>query len=387
MPKKDLKKRNVRYLFLGEFFFFLTSICGSFFLPYFLKEEGFNIAQIGLFMTLGIALGTLIVAIFFSKIQKRIRLKYGLATGSVFEIISSGALVIFPNSIGTVIREGFHRIGTNVYNVAGDISFQHNTEEKNKRTINSTKLTVEGFAYIIGLGLSVFLILNFGYRLSFFIFALLGIPALIFVLKVNDDTRFKQENKQKKEKISGVLKLFLAADIIYNFALSASFVLVMTFLISDKYSGSISWIAFLFGTLYVSMTLSSILTKRLLNKMNLVLSTILGMAVLILSAVLIIISTDLYVVLAAMVLEGIGAGIWVPSQYAYYWKLTKPSQREAVSGYYNGIKSSTKAIAPLFGGWIAATLGILAPFYMKIILAAISIVIYIYVFMKIRHIK
>jgi MFS family permease len=205
------------------------------------------------------------------------------------------------------------------------------------------------------------------------------------MLKVNDNTRFKSKNKSSKIKISSTLKWFLAADITYNFALNASFILVITFLVSDKYAGSISWIAFLFGMLYVAMTLSTILTKKLLDKTNLVFSTLLGMAILILSTILIIFSTNLYIILIAMIIEGIGAGIWVPSSYAYYWKLTKPAQREAVSGYFNGIKSSVKAIAPLAGGWIAATFGILAPFYLKISLALISLIIYIALFAKIRH--
>jgi ACDE family multidrug resistance protein len=248
-------------------------------------------------------------------------------------------------------------------------------------------LIFEGLAYLVGLFLAVVLIKLIDYRWSFLIFALFSIPAIIFYYKVKEETRFKSKKKSGDEKISTTLKWFLAADIIFNFALSSSFVLVMTFLVTDKYSGSIEWLAFLFGTLYLFMTLSTFTTKRFFDKKHLVLSTMLGMIIILVSTFLIIFSTNLYIVLIAMVLEGIGAGIWVPSQYAYYWKLTKPSQRETVSGYFNGIKSFVKALGPLVGGGIAAMFGILGPFYLKIIFAFIAIGIYVFVFTRVKHLK
>jgi MFS family permease len=84
-----------------------------------------------------------------------------------------------------------------------------------------------------------------------------------------------------------------------------------------------------------------------------------------------------------MVLEGIGAGIWVPSKSAIYWKLTGKESRENVSGYLFGWKEITSIIGPLVGGFLATYLGILSPFYFKAILSLVVIGIYIYVLRKV----
>ena len=138
---------------------------------------------------------------------------------------------------------------------------------------------------------------------------------LLFLKMDDEQTKppFKRESKIPKKyklpKISLNLKLVLFSEILYWLGLAASFTLVITFLVTDTFTGSISWIAFLFIGLYFSMIISTLLADKYLDKSSLLLTSIIGMFILLLSAVVVIFSTNLYWVLCAMVLEGIGAGI------------------------------------------------------------------------------
>jgi predicted MFS family arabinose efflux permease len=134
----------------------------------------------------------------------------------------------------------------------------------------------------------------------------------------------------------------------------------------------------LFLALYLSMTITTFFTKKYLDKTDLYKSSIVGMFILLLSALFVIFSRNIYFVLCAMILEGIGAGVWVPSKTALYWGRTKPQSREIVSGYLNGLRTFASTIGPLVGGLLVFYINILAPFYFKAVISLLSIGIYVW---------
>jgi len=381
IKKLRLEKHNIKYLILGSFFVVLSGIFVEFFLPLFLKNEGLNILQIGSLLTIGLALGTLFLTIIFSSIQRKIKLKKGLDYSSLFAFFTSFILFVTVSNIGIIFSAIGQKLKDITFTVSRDVTLHNNTRGGTRRLASSQFLIIISLAFIIGLALSVLLVLNFGFIITFLIFSLLSFPAYFYFNRIKEDTRFKPRLDYKLPKVGKKLKLFLFAGILYQFALSASFVLVITFLVTDLLVnpifisflgstiilGELEWLAIIFIGLYVSMTVSTMVTRKHLSKFNLIATTILGMSILMVSALVVIVSQNVYFLLGAMILEGIGAGIWVPSHEAYYWKETKPSLREKVAGYYWGWSGFFKAIGPLAGGFIVVVFGILSPFLVKAI--------------------
>lgn len=375
--KRNMKRSNLVNFFTGDFFLALSGILASFFLPFYLKEKGLGILEIGFLFTLGLAFGHLITSIFYSSILKKTKLKSGLIFSSIFGAISNFVLFFFPSSSGVFISKLSEKIKNPVYRISSDIVMQHNSSKKEHRDTSSMNLITNTLGYVVGLVVSVLFIFWIGYKFSFLIFALFTLPSFLFFNRIQDGSRLVKK-KTKLLKIPRKLKLILFSEIIYWFALASSFALIVTFLIADRFEGSIVWLAILFGGLYLSIVFTTLFTKRFLNKFDLIKTSILGMILLMLSAILVIISTNLYFVLGAFILEGIGAGIWVPSKTAIYWKFVKKENREKVSGYLGGWRGFVNILGPLFGGFLVVKLGILAPFYFKVIISFSILLIYLY---------
>lgn len=383
MKKEVLKRQNLKNFFAGHFFISLSGVLVSFFLPFYLKERGLTIFEIGVLFTIGLAFGSLIISLVYSRILKSIKLKAGLIVSSTFLFLQNFFIFLIPNSFGVLASNFSGVIHMNLFRVSSDVTQQHNSNKRNHRSVNSISLIIDSTAYVLGLAISVFLIAKFGFEFSFILFALLVLPALAFFNRVNDNSRFKLRKQFRKfPEISIKLKLVLFSEILYWLALASSFTLVITFLVADKFAGSIIWLAILFGGLYLSISLTTLFTYKFLDKFNLIKTSILGTFILLLSAVLIIISTNLYFVLGAFILEGIGAGIWVPSKTAFYWKLVAKENRERISGYLGGWRGFANALGPLVGGFLVVRFGILAPFYFKAILSLGVLIIYVYVLRK-----
>lgn len=382
MDKKELRKKNVWHSLFGSSFISISTVLVGFFLPFYLKEQGFTILQIGTLFTIGLAFGSFMVGILYSNILRRIKLRTGLILSSILAFIQTFLLFIIPTATGALSSKFTSELQKSTSRISLDVALQHNTFKNNHRKIKSYHLILETISLVGGLILSLFFVKLMGFKISFLLFACVSIFAMFFYSKVNDETRFKLKKKIKLPKISLKLKLVLFAEILYWLALGASFALVITFLVTDYFSGSMSEIAYLFIGLYVAMAATTLLTHKYLEKFNLIKTSIIGMIILFLSAVLIIISTNLYTILFAMILEGIGAGIWVPSKSAIYWKLTGKESREKVAGYLTGWRGFMGAIGPLVGGFLVVSFGILSPFYFKAIISASVILVYFYILKK-----
>lgn len=209
---KDLKKRNLTFLFLGVFFSVLSGIMVSFFIPFFLKEQGLSILEIGFLITLGLAFGTLVLSAGFGYLQRKIKIRTGLLLGGFFDFLASAFVFVFPTRLGALGANTFHILQKVFHGVSSDVALQHNTNTQNKRTIGSIHLLVETLAFAIGLILAVVLIKVADFRLSFIIFALFSIPAIIFYFNVKDDTRFKVRKGYKFPKIERRLKVFFVIE-------------------------------------------------------------------------------------------------------------------------------------------------------------------------------
>jgi len=382
MKKEESKKKNIKFLLLGHLFLGASLVILSFFLPYFLKEKGLSILEIGVLFTIGLAFGSLIVSVLYSKILKKLKLKTGLAFSSFFSFISNFLVFLFPTSGGVLGSKISSELEMNIQRVSEDVTLQHNIYKNRHRKIGSSFLIIEGLAFTLGTIIALLTIPLFGFFYSFLIFSFLSLIPLFFYLKIKDKTRFKAKKKVKLSELSMKLKLFLFSEILYWLALASSFTLVITFLITDKFSESFVWIGYLFIAVYGSIVITTFLTRKFFDKKDLTKTSILGMFILFISALIIIFSTNIWTILGAFILEGIGAAIWVPSKSAVYWKLTPKDQRENVSGYLSGFTGFVKALGPLVGGVLVVTLGILAPFYFKALLSLIVIGIYVYILRK-----
>jgi len=371
-----IKSKNVKFLLFGIFFITLSSTLVGFFLPYFLKERGLTILDIGMLLTVGLAVGSLVVSVFFGKIQKRIKLSAGNSLAAGFNSLMTFILFVIPNTLGVILSTIFERFSTLVFNVSSNVTIQHNNS-KNSEGKNAIRWSIYfSISVVLGLIISIFSINFLGFTYSLLLFVILSLPAIYYLSKINDGSRFKIKSGFKLPKVSRKLKVYLAAGVLYNFILSASFTLVITFLVTDLFSESYVWVGVLFIILFSVMGISAFITKKIIDKVNLIILSSIGMFFLFLSAVIVIFSTNIYWVLVAMIVEGIGAGIWTPSQSAYYWRHTPPSARESFTGYYQGITTFFKTLGPLAGGILVTFFGITGPFYFKAVIALLAIVMY-----------
>ncbi|MFH1307973.1 MAG: MFS transporter [archaeon] len=382
ISEEENKKNNIKLVLVGYFFIALTGVLLSFFLPFYLKQEGLSILEIGALFTVGLGVGNFIVSVFFSKFLRKIKLKTGLNITVLFGFFQSFFFFIFPNAIGVFLSQMTNHVKKSTSKVSSDVALQHNVPKKEHRKVFSHYLISDSLGLVIGIILSLLLITWIGFRISFLIFAILALPAFLFYNKVSDNTRFKLKDKVKLPKTSGKLKLLMLSEVVYWLALASSFALVITFLVEDLFFESMFWIGYLFIGLYGSIIITTLVANKFLGRLDLVKTSIFGMLILFISAVLVIIAimvSNIYMVLIGFILEGVGAGIWVPSKGAIYWQLTNKNSREKVAGYLHGWNSIVKSVGPLAGGYLVFQLGILAPFYFKAILSCIVMLVYIYI--------
>jgi MFS family permease len=382
MKKGELRKKNIRNILIGIFFLSFSVTLVPFFLPFFLKEKGLSALEIGGLFTLSIALGSLLFGLIFSKIIRKIRLRSGLIISGVFSFLGTFILYLFPNIGGTIGNQAIGEMYNHTSRISINTTFQHNIKKGSERKLTSVWLIVDGFGLIAGIISSIILISKFGFNTSFLIFSFIPLIAIFFLSKIDERTRFRIDKKIPLPKLSKKLKLVLFAEIIYWFALACTWSLVITFLVTEKLSGSLLEIGILFIALYVSMNLTTLLTKKKLDKLDEIKTSILGMSFLLISAIVIILSKNFYVVITAFILEGIGAGIWTPSKQALQWKFTEKENREKVSGWFSGLQGFASALGPVVGGFLITTIGINAPFYLKAGISIISLSIYFYLMRK-----
>ncbi|MFB6246038.1 MAG: MFS transporter [Candidatus Pacearchaeota archaeon] len=351
-------------------------------MAFYLRQEGLTVLEIGGLFTAGLALGSLVVGILYSEVLRRIKLRTGLYLYSALGFLQSFVFFLVPTSFGSVLVKPIIKIKASIGKISEDASVQHNLSKNNHREVMSRSLIIESLALVLGLALAVLLVKWIGFELSFLAFALISLPSVYFFFRVREDTRFKNKKKKPLPKLKPRLKLLIFSELLYWFSLGITGNLIITFLVTDNFEGSIVWLAVIFASLHLTIMLTTYLTQRFFNKRNFYWSSLVGMFFLFLSAIIVIISNDLYVVLAAFIIEGIGAGIWVPSKSALVWKYTQKENRERVSGRVFGLRMSLDSLGPLAGGALATAFGILGPFYLKSGLSVLVMAIYFYLWKK-----
>jgi MFS family permease len=386
MKNNELKRNNIRNVLIGTFFASFSFALISIFLPFFLKEKGLSALEIGGLFTLSIAAGSLFFGLFFSRILRKIKLKLGLISYGIFNFFRTFVLYLFPNLGGVVANQFTSEISKHVYRISTDSTIQHNIKKGEERKTGTLWNLIDCLGLIFGIVFCIFLIPLIGFRYSFLLFSLIAFISFFFYFRIDDKTRLKSLKKFKHlPKISKKLKLIFVADMFYYMALSASFSLVVTFLVSEKFSGGILQIGLLFIALYVSMSLTLFLTKEKLKKINELKTTILGMFILLSAALIVIFSENFYFIFGAFILEGIGAGIWVPSRTILQWKNTEKENKEKVSGWFSGLKGFVQTLGPLLGGFLITTFGVNSPFYLKAGTSILSLGIYFYILKKYKN--
>jgi len=376
MDFSKIRKGNVINYYAGYFLTTISTILLVYFFPFYLKEEGFTILQIGTFATIGIAMGTSLGSSIIGKIISKIKLKTGLMFSSILGIMEIVSVFFLSSVSGLAFQKGINSIRRPVNKISGEVTLQHNTSQKNHRKTMAVLLALEAIATVLGLAVSVILIDSIGFKKALIIFIAISILPLIFFNKINDKHRIPLKKKYFNLKVSQRLRALMVAEVLYWLALSSSLVIVITFLVSDYFGGGKGWLAIIFASLYLPMIFSSFISEKYLGKKNLYKTSMVGMSLQMLGAVIVVISTNLYILILALVIEGIGAGIWVPSKTALYWKHTKTELREKASAYLIGRRSAASAIGPLLGGLLVTYFGILSPFYFKIAICFISLGIY-----------
>lgn len=379
MGQKEIKKSNLRNLYAGNLFLSASGILVSLFLALFLKREGLGVLDIGLLFTAGLALGSLLVSFMYSDVLRKIKLKTGMILSSVLAFFQSFIFFLIPTSFGALVSKPVGEARYAVEGVSEESVMQHNSSKNSHRSVMSYGLVIESLGLVFGIVLSVLLVKWVGFELSFLLFAILALPSIFFFSRIKEESRFKLKKGQKLPKLSKKLKMILSVEMIYWVGLGATAILVDTFLIVDKFEGSMVWLAVIFGSLHLSTMITTYLTEKYFDKSNFAKTSLMGMAILLLSAIIIIISPSIHFALAAFIIEGIGAGIWVPSKTALVWKHTQKENREKVAGRVQGIRMFVQAFGPLVGGGLASVFGILGPFYFKAILSVLAILSYLYI--------
>lgn len=380
MNKKQLKKRNINNILKGYFFEAISFSLIAFFLPYYLKEKGLNILEIGAIFTLTIGIGSLIYSLIFSKILKKIKLKTGLIFSGILSVIKNLTIFSFPTTAGATTAKFITETHGLTQGISVDVSLQHNNQKNDEKNTASKYLISASTGIAIGIILSLIIINKIGFKFAFLSFSIISMISLIFYSRVTDKTRFKiKKKKYKIKKLNKKLKFTIISGLLYGLALQSSFALIITFLVKERFSDSITFLGLIFLMLYFSMSLTTILSKKYLNKIQPSKTAIIGMMILLISAIIIISSQNKYLVLFSFLIEGIGAGIWEPSQNSLQWKFTEKENRENISGYISGLNSITKAVGPLFGAILVTKIGITAPFIFKATISLICIGIYFYI--------
>ncbi len=382
MKTEEVKRKNIRNVLFGIFFTSFSAVIASMFLPYFLKEQGLSALEIGGLFTLSIAVGSLFFSLIFSKILRKLKLRTGLFFAGILSFLKMFSLYLFPSSGGVIGNKAIGEIYNPVSRISIDSTIQHNLVKGKERKTSVLWGLFDGFGLIFGICVALILIPKIGFRNAFLVFSFISLPALFLYIRVKEDTRFKAKKNFKFPKTSNILKLLLFSEVIYWFALSSSFALVITFLVSDKLSGTFIDLGILFIALYGSMNLTLYFTKEKLDKFKEINTAISRMFLLLVSAILIILFKNFWIIFGAFVLEGIGAGIWVPSKTALQWKNTKKENREKVSGWLSGTRGFVQALGPLAGGFLITSININAAFYLKATISLICLGIYFYVWRK-----
>ncbi|MCA9488156.1 MAG: MFS transporter [Nanoarchaeota archaeon] len=377
------KRRNVQALLRGLFFSSFSVAILSFFLPLFLKERGLTALQIGGLFSVGVAVGTFLFAFVFSRMLRRIKLRQGLVSSAILNFVQIFSVFIFPSSGGALLSKITNVPQKQISSISIDSTMQHNVVKGKEREGSISWGLSDSFGLIFGIIIAMISINYLGFLSSFFIFSMISLSSLFFYSKVNDDTRFKPKRSvSKKAPLSTRIKLLIFTEVIYWFVLSASFALVVTFLVSDKLSGGIFELGILFVILYVFMNVGLYFTKYRLRNFHDSILSIFGMLFLLISAVIVVLSNNLYIVVIAFIFEGLGAGIWVPAKTSLQWKNTKKENREIVAGYLSGWRGFVQALGPLAGGFLITRFNVNYPFYLKIFISLICLGVYLYIWRK-----
>lgn len=379
---KKIRDKNIKYILFGYFMLAVSAALLTFFLPFYLKQEGLGILQIGGLFAFGLVIGNLLFGLFYSRILKGTSLRNGLIFTSILAFFQSAIFFILPTSTGVFLSKFTNVIENSSSKISTDVALQHNVSKNKHRKVSSYHLIASSLGIMVGIILAIIFIGLIGFRWSFLVFACFSIIPFFVYSGVSDRTRFRAKKLIKLPKSSLKLKLILFSELLYWFSLASSFALILTFLVVDKFQGSLLWIGFLFICLYFSMAITTLLTKKYLDDKDYLKSSIIGMVILLFNPILIILSNNIYLVFVAMIIEGIGAGIWTPSKSAIYWKLTKKENREKIAGYLFGWRGAVSSLGPLFGGFLVVSFGILAPFYFKAISSLLIIILYLYIFKK-----
>ena len=379
MNRRELKKKNINNILKGYFFEAIAWPMIALFLPYYLMTKGLSILQIGTIFTIAIGISTLFYSLVFSKILKKIKLKTGLIASGIIGVIKNFLLFFWPTTAGATTSKFIQQMHGPTQSISIDVSLQHNLEKNKERKVSSKRAITSSIGMTIGIILILLIVNKVNFGVAFLAISIISLFSIPFYAKVNDNTRFKPKPKQKIPKINKKLKLTLLTDILYLLALGSSFSLVIAFLVKEKFSNSFNSFGLIFILLYLSMTVTIFITKKYLDKKNSTKTAMLGMAFLLVSALVIIISQNQNIILLSFIVEGIGAGIWTPSLSAMQYRFTEKENREKVSGYFSGISRGISSVGPLVGALLVSKINIVAPFVLKAILSIITIAIYIYI--------
>ncbi len=133
MRKEEIKKKNIRNVLIGTFFASFSFALVNFFLPFFLKEKGLSALQIGGLFTLSIAAGSLLFGLIFSRILRKIKLRFGLFLAGVLNFFRTFILYLFPAVSGAIINQFSGEIDKHIYVISTDTTMQHNLRRGEER--------------------------------------------------------------------------------------------------------------------------------------------------------------------------------------------------------------------------------------------------------------
>jgi len=142
MKIEIIRRKNLKKLYFGGFIFGIIVPLISIYLPFFLRQRGLSILEIGFLFTFGLALGSFVFSVGFSKILLKIKLKMGIIFASFFLFIQNFLLYFFPTYLGATAANFLKTIETSSYSITNDVAMQHNLSKQEHREAGSKKFNL-----------------------------------------------------------------------------------------------------------------------------------------------------------------------------------------------------------------------------------------------------
>lgn len=366
------ERRQQTFLLIGiVVFFFVSSAVGAF-LTVYLKEEGFSTSQLGIINAVSSIAAMLaisfwgIISDWLGSVKKVLifLVIVGVGLNAIIPMIPTQWKYAF---IVLVIAIPFMKF---FYMPMGNLNENLLVRKSGELNLDYGKIrSIGSLFYGIGGILTTVLILpRLGVSATFWICALVALPAVLLLIPMPDVQSAPRGRRQKlnfRELLTNKPYLtYLIASFILNIGLTSHTIFMPYFIaeigIDDHYYGYvISCSAFLE---IPSMWILSKMRKRMDYRKMIVLSLLIQALAILIQAT---ICRSLGVLLVGTVMTGLSVGIRLPGALSYLQELAPAHLKSSAQAFYQTVNSVAAILSSLIGGIVFELMGA-RPFFLAI---------------------